>query len=221
MEIESNDSDTLLEERSREGVLAIDPPQDSIAAVSEFFFEIGYLKRLPRAGWILAGSDTAETVGTHVFRTALIGFVLALMEGVDPWRTAVMCLVHDIPETRIGDLHAISKRYIGQDDAERKAIDEVLRSLPDDISGPLSDLFADFRSGGPESMVAREADILECLYQAHEYFASGFVGAKHLIPSLTSRLKLDCSKKLSKSAGIADPNQWWLSLAQKKDSAHE
>jgi putative hydrolase of HD superfamily len=37
----------------------------------------------------------SETITEHSFRVALIGSVLAMMEGADPARTALMGLWHD------------------------------------------------------------------------------------------------------------------------------
>ncbi|MEZ4103480.1 MAG: HD domain-containing protein [Candidatus Paceibacterota bacterium] len=37
---------------------------------------------------------------SHSFRVAMIGWQLALMEGVDSNKVLKMCLIHDVPEIR-------------------------------------------------------------------------------------------------------------------------
>ncbi|TDU80601.1 HD domain-containing protein [Streptomyces sp. KS 21] len=54
----------------------------------------------------------AFTVAEHSFRVGVIGSVLAMMEGADASRFALMCLFHDSQETRIGDIPHIGRKYI-------------------------------------------------------------------------------------------------------------
>jgi putative hydrolases of HD superfamily len=77
-----------------------DHPQ---AGTATFLFEMGHLKHLPRAGWLLLGVPQPETVAEHSFRVGIVGITLAVMEGADVGRTAALCLLHDAHETRIGD----------------------------------------------------------------------------------------------------------------------
>jgi hypothetical protein len=70
----------------------------------DYLYEMGLLKRLPRAGWLVAGIDHPESIAEHSFRAAIIGYLLASVEGADPARTALLCLFHDTQESRIGDV---------------------------------------------------------------------------------------------------------------------
>ena len=74
----------------------------------------------------------------HSFRTAVIGYVLALMEGANPAATAALCLFHDSLETRLGDIPSSSKRYISNIDARAVIADQVHNfpaSVQDSIVG--------------------------------------------------------------------------------------
>ena len=53
-----------------------------------------------------------EVVAEHTFRDAIVGIALATLEGADPGRTAALCLLHDSPETRIGDIPAVGRAYM-------------------------------------------------------------------------------------------------------------
>src|ERR1700722_5441473 len=72
-----------------------------LAGMATFLFEMGYLKNLNRAGWLLLGIAQPESVAEHSFRVGVVGIMLAAMEGADPGRTAALCLLHDTHETRI------------------------------------------------------------------------------------------------------------------------
>ena len=81
------------------------PDEDHpLAGTATFLYEMGQLKNLPRAGWLLLGIPQPESVAEHSFRVAVIGITLAAMEGADVGRTAALCLMHDAHETRIGDV---------------------------------------------------------------------------------------------------------------------
>src|SRR5205823_170227 len=139
-----------------------------------FLFEVGYLKRLPRAGWLLAGATQTESVAEHVFRTAIVGFVLANLEGVDPLRTATICLLHDLPEARITDLHPLSRKYLAKEQAEEDVVADAYKSIDAVTSMSIKTLISEYLAGETkEAVVARDADLLECLLQAREYRAVG------------------------------------------------
>ncbi|MGB2651209.1 MAG: HD domain-containing protein, partial [Candidatus Omnitrophota bacterium] len=58
--------------------------------VLDFIAEVGILKRIKRSGWWMVGIPQEESVAEHSFRCAAIGYVLAKMEGVDPYKVLVM-----------------------------------------------------------------------------------------------------------------------------------
>src|SRR2546423_9298993 len=85
-------------------------------------------KRVKRSGWWVAGIDNPESVAEHSFRAALLGYILASLEGADPQKTAMICLFHDMGEARINDLHRVARRYINVGNREEVAFeDEAVR----------------------------------------------------------------------------------------------
>src|SRR5262245_45598772 len=83
-----------------------------VAAIANYIYETGHLKTTARTGWTLAGIAKVESVADHSFRTAVIGVILASLEGADPARTALLCLFHDTTETRLGDIPSVGKQYL-------------------------------------------------------------------------------------------------------------
>ena len=87
-------------------------PEPELEGLTNFLYEMGLLKRYKRTGWMIAGIDNPESIAEHSFRTAIIGYLLAVMEGADPAKTAALCLFHDTQETRIGDVPSVGKAYV-------------------------------------------------------------------------------------------------------------
>jgi putative hydrolases of HD superfamily len=59
-------------------------PKHEMEGLTKFLYEMGLLKRHKRTGWWIAGIDNPESIAEHSFRTAIIGYLLAVMEGADP-----------------------------------------------------------------------------------------------------------------------------------------
>lgn len=142
--------------------------------VARFFHELGQLERVARSGWWLAGIRDAESVAAHSFRTALIAYVLAELEGADAARTALLALVHDTAETRVNDAHRLAARYIETADGETRAHGDQVRELPARVSRALDALWQEAKTRTTrEARLAKDADRLDCLIKAHEYAEQG------------------------------------------------
>ena len=195
------------------------PPQDQDSILS-FLFEVGYLKRIPRSGWLLAGATSAESVAEHVFRTAIIGFVLAIFEVADPFRTAVICLLHDLPESRITDLHPVAGKYLTKADAEKTVAAEAYRELDKDIGSRVETLITEYFDGqSKEAIIARDADLLECILQAYEYRECGLSAADNFIGDRASReakLITPSAKELASQAEHQRPDEWWQKILRNR-----
>jgi len=93
-----------------------------------FFFELGMLKKTPRSGYQFLGSG-GESVADHSFRASLIGYTLArLTPGSDLLKVISLCLFHDVPESRTGDLNYVNKRYVKPD--EELAVADLAATVP-------------------------------------------------------------------------------------------
>lgn len=177
-----------------------------------FFAEAGLLKLVKRSGWWVVGIANPESVAEHSFRCAVIGCLLSRLEGVSPYRVIMMTLFNDIHEARINDLHKMGHYYIDFKEAEKKVFEEQIAFLDKRFKTELSGLRREYDGQkSKESLVARDADILECLLQAKEYYDSGFKGAKKFFKRAPEFL-------LTKSAqGIWEEMQRWHSSLWWKD----
>jgi len=186
-------------------------------SILNFIAEAGMLKRTSRTGWSVLGVKDAESVADHSFRCAVLGYTLSRMEKVEPYEVLMMTLFNDLHEARIGDLHKMAQRYIKLEPKEDKVFKEQISALPSNIKNELTDLRKDYRKQKtPASVIARDADILECLIQAREYELHGFKEASKFMKKAPDFLKTKSAKKLWNLAKEMDLNKWWESLTEFK-----
>jgi putative hydrolase of HD superfamily len=151
--------------------------------VAAFLIEAGHLKRTPRAGWPIAGVRDPESVAEHSYRTAIIAYVLATMEGANAERAATLAVFHDVPEARSGDIPSTGKRYLRMAPAVDIAAEQTA-NLPTSLAESVRRLIGEFEGKvTPEAVCAKDADKLECLLQAREYQAQGFRLVQPATPS--------------------------------------
>jgi putative hydrolase of HD superfamily len=78
------------------------------------------------------------------------------------------------------------------------------------VRKPLEDIRGDYDTQQtPEAIVARDADILECLVQAKEYMDHGDKVAVKFLRRAPGFLKTKTAKALWKALQTWDPTVWW------------
>ena len=183
--------------------------------ILDFFAEAGKLKYVKRSGWWMVGIPQEESVADHSFRCAVIGYILAKMEDAQPYKVLVMALFNDLPEARINDMHKVASRYLNVKEAEKKAFTEQIEPLSKDISEEMGSLKEEYdKQETPESLIARDADILECLIQAKEYSDIGFRNAEKFFKKAPEHLATESARKLWEEVKSWDSNDWWERLGK-------
>jgi putative hydrolase of HD superfamily len=175
--------------------------------LANFLFEVGMLKRTPRTGFQFLGSG-AESVAEHSFRTAMIGYTLAQLDGqADVGRVLQLCLFHDIPEARLGDLNYVNKKYVKADEA--KAVEDLARQLPfgDDYRATLQEFSA---RQSREALLAHDADQLEMVLSLKEHKDLGNRNADEWYPFSLQRLQTEVAKQLAATIWETDSSKWWF-----------
>jgi putative hydrolase of HD superfamily len=175
--------------------------------LANFFFEVGMLKRTPRTGFQFLGSG-AQSVAEHSFRTAIIGYTLARLDGtVDTGRVVQLCLFHDIPEARIGDLNYVAKKYVKAD--EERAVADLARTLP--FGDEYRETLEEFGAGeSQEARLAHDADQLEMILALKEYKDVGNQYADEWYPFSVRRLRTDLARRLAETIWMTDSSRWWF-----------
>lgn len=186
--------------------------------VLDFFFELGQLKRTARSGWWYVGIKHPESVAEHSCRATFIAFVLAKLEGADPHKSALIAAFHDMPETRIDDLHKIAQHYFpGKREVERRVVADQLAGLPKDVADEFRSILDDYESDNSlEQVVAKDADYLECAIQAKEYLELGHKSAQQWIDNTRGCLRTKSAKKFLELLEKSTSTGWYPSLKNLK-----
>ena len=181
---------------------------EDAAGIAAFVFEMGILKRLRRAGWWHVGVRDPESVAEHSLRTAQLASLIAVGEGADPAHAAHLAIWHDSQETRTGDLPHTAKPYLSGVDNEAVTKDQVAK-MPDGIRKTVQDAVAEYEAQATaEARCARDADKLECMFQAVEYGAAGYTLVQGWIDSSRSALKTATAKSIADAALATSPLSW-------------
>lgn len=174
----------------------------------KFFHEVGMLADLPRSGFAFLGSGK-QSVAEHSYRMTLIAYVLAELsqESVDLKKLLLMCLIHDLPESRIGDLNYVNKKYVSVD--EKKVLEEVKSDYP--FGGTIQALINEYNEKITlESKLAHDADQLELLLVLKKESELGNNKAIEWFNKSEQRLETDQAKQLAKQIRSISSDSWWL-----------
>ena len=169
--------------------------------------DVGKLKRLTRTGWIESGVCEPESVADHSYRTALLSMILADVDGLDTLVTMRMALIHDLAESRVGDLTPFAIEQTPEwEEKERSAIHDILSRLPTMQAEFYGRIWKEYQEGEtPEAKLVRSADKLEMLLQAREYVETGS-GAKKLMRfnhvSVKGEIEQELEKEIKRSVGV-------------------
>tara|TARA_B110001454_G_C12643373_1_gene402216 strand:+ start:341 stop:865 length:525 start_codon:yes stop_codon:yes gene_type:complete len=139
--------------------------------ISEFFFQIAGLKKLPRSGWkIKLGLDDSESVAEHSYMMSVMSMVLADMKSLNSEKVIKMSILHDWAESKIGDFMPDEIGYDKKSELENYAMTEILGLLPQKIQSDYQDMWNEFLvRDTPEARLVHELDKLEMALQAKIY----------------------------------------------------
>jgi len=197
-------------------------------SIVNFLFEMGTMRHLPRMHrQVLLNEDMTDTIASHSYRVAIIAWFLAKIEGADLYKTLAMGLFHDIAEARTGDHNWIHKKYIKV--YEDEVLNDQLSNLPFPDLKELMDEYEKRES--MESIVAKQADILDQILLLREYewqgnkeamiwlygkaSLSGEESSKKF--SQLNKLTLPSAIELAKMIYEVTPSEWWENIWTSKN----
>lgn len=183
--------------------------------IANFLFELGMLKRQKHTGFALAGVRNLDSLADHTVRSIFIGYILAELEVVDAQKVAMMLLIHDLPECRIGDHHKVAARYLETDQAEQRAFVDQLKCLPKSIQSKWLALYDEkHQRTTREGIIAQDADWLETAISAREFMAlgQGYKGLQKWIDNVRKALETKSARQLLDEIERQEPHDWWKGL---------
>ena len=147
---------------------------ESFDLLSDFFKTAVDLKSVPRQGWkdktdILS----PESVSDHCFSMTIMAMSLGDLMELDTSKLMKMSLIHDLAESKIGDITPEMMSKKEKESLEQKAMKKILESLPSKLKQEYTLLWEDYsKKLSKESLVLHEIDKLEMAYQAVIYSQS-------------------------------------------------
>ena len=149
--------------------------------IINFILEYQTLKKIPRSGWLTCSVPLAEvkTVALHTLDTAVISMLLADLfkdNGycIDCEKVLKIALIHDLPETRIGDIALPNKKYFDRKELKRieeNVLSEILSKF--DVSPGYLELWK-AKGIGVEGEIVSIADLMSVLFEQIELRNRGF-----------------------------------------------
>lgn len=157
--------------------------------ILEFFEPIEKVKRKEREGWKKSNvKGVVETIGSHSFGAALIGWLLAEKEGLDREKIIKLLLVHDLVMAYMPDITPYDKAYAKKKGIENMTMEKLLKKVPEGLRIEFQSLIQEYqKEETPESRLAREADKLDTLLQAASYSRES--GRKEILQDFLSHYK--------------------------------
>lgn len=190
------------------------PTSGGLVDITRYIYELGTLKKGPRAGWSIPGVPIPETIGSHIFRTAVIGLILATMEAADVGRTVTLCILHDNHESRIGDIASVARPYVRTAEPQL-VVQHQTELMPAALRAAIREAVQQFEAQEtPEAVIARDADKLEAIVQGREYEREGGFNTTEWQASAIASLKTDSGKQLAQSIVETDPQDWWQAFVR-------
>lgn len=189
---------------------------DAHVHVTDFLYEIGTMRKLMRMhSQALLTNDQSDNIASHSFRVALIGWMLAKEEGADPYKVVMMCLLHDVGETRSNDHNWVHKRYIKV--YEEEILEEQFAHMP---YPELKEFATEFKKRkSKEAQLAKDADLLDQVLLLKEYEQQGnkeasvwLRGKRGDTNEQLKNLQFASSKKIGKAVYEQGPSEWWKNL---------
>lgn len=183
-----------------------------IDKITNFFFEIATLRRLTRSHRQMI-QEVNDNVSDHSFRVTVIGMILANLEKCDQNKVLKMCLFHDVIEARTGDANFINQQYV--DLHEKEAREDQMKGLP--IGEEILQILREYeRRESKESIVAKDADLLDQMILQQEYFYKDSKNREIWQNHTEKSLKTESAKELGRKIRESNPFEWLYQLSEDK-----
>ncbi|XP_029675246.1 HD domain-containing protein 2 [Formica exsecta] len=125
---------------------------------------------MKRTGWVKRNIPDPETIAGHMYRMAMLSFLVDGKENLDKTKIMQMTLIHDLAECIVGDITPLCG--IPPDEKHRmedEAMEDICKLLGD--KGPeILQIFREYeKQESPEAQYVKDLDRLDLLMQAYEY----------------------------------------------------
>lgn len=172
----------------------------------DFLYEMGTARFIPRT-WMQFLNKGLANVSEHTFRVMWIAVIIATRERADVGKVMKMALVHDIAETRTGDVHYLSRMYTKRD--EESAIKDILGETS---AKEFLDVWKEYEARECiEAKIVKDADNIDCDFEIREQggwnLPKSFAGKRHIV---RDQIFTETAKHLWDELQVRDPHAWHM-----------
>ena len=176
-------------------------------------FEIGAFRHVDRVWRQFMGPDVANC-SEHTFRVAWVALTLARYEtktknDIDIEKLLKIALIHDLAESRCGDVHYLSRQYV-----ERKETDAIKDIFEGTCFGKeMEEIIKEYEDRKTiESRIVKDADNIDVELELREMTSRGqslgVLWNKRRQKMVQPKLYTDAARKFWKDIRKADPHDW-------------
>jgi putative hydrolase of HD superfamily len=147
----------------------------SLTMIEDFLKNAANLKNISRQGWIDKLSlEEPESVADHTFSMAVIGMIISDLDDLNSEKVLKMILLHDIAESKVGDIVPDKMSFEEKQKLENSAFDEIIKALPESIIPTYVEIWKEYQeNNSTESQIVHQIDKLEMALQAKIYQSQG------------------------------------------------
>lgn len=176
----------------------------------ELLYELNCLRFIPRA-WVQMFGPSFSNLAEHHLRVIWLALLIAKYEKKgDTGKIAKMALVHDVSESRTGDVNYIGRLYVKRN--QDAAINDTFKDTA--IGKEMVDLWREYeKHESIEAQIVKDADWLDVDLELKEQITKG---ETHLLNWKIERVKMlqrfhtKSAKKLFKSIWQSEPSDWYI-----------
>lgn len=181
-------------------------------------FEIGNIRLIKRMGNRFL-DVFKEDLADHHFRVFWIAMIIAAHEhGVDTGKIAKLALLHDVAESRTGDVDYLARQYVERN--EKLAIQDMLSNSS--LEKEFYTLWEEYEARETlEARIVKDADNLDVDFELAESEAAG-----HKLPdewramqeARFPQLYTETAKQLFRQLRSVSPNSWHMNSRNRNNA---
>ena len=174
-----------------------------------FIFEIGTLRYIQRM-WHRFGGINFANLAEHHLRVFWIAMIIAEHEqGADTGKVGKLAMVHDITESRTGDVDYLSRQYVERN--EQLGMEDMLAGTA--IEAEFKQLWHEYEQRETlEAKIVKDADTVDVDFELLEQAAKGenLRSKWPMRANVADKLYTETAKRLFAAVQAADPHDWHL-----------
>ena len=181
----------------------------------EFLYEVGGLRRVPRA-WQQVLTNRVANISEHIFRMTFIAWTLAVEEKADVDKVIKMVLAHDVAESRATDIAFMHRSYVSRN--EDLAMEHIFANTT--IGYEVTELMKEYEERKTlEAKIVKDADNLDVDLELREHSRLGDPVAenmrtKHRPTVRDKKLYTKSAKKMWDAIQKSNPDSWHQGLTE-------